>query len=123
MLTDPVPGTSVARQSSVKLYIGTKEDYKNGGTPTPTPPQIVVTVKVGEGSGTVTGGGSYDEGTQVTLTATPATGFRFDSWVDNDGEIVSLTSNFTFEVGNTDLVFKAIFKSAPTPTPIPSPTP
>ena len=123
MLTDPVPGTSVARQSSVKLYIGTKEDYKNGGTPTPTPPQIVVTVKVGEGSGTVTGGGSYDEGTQVTLTATPASGFRFDSWVDNDGEIVSLTSNFTFEVGNTNLVFKAIFKSAPTPTPPPPVTP
>ena len=123
MLTDPVPGSSVARQSSVKLYIGTKEDYKNGGTPTPTPPQIQITVKVGEGSGTVTGGGSYDEGTQVTITATPASGFRFDSWVDGNGETVSMTSNFTFEVGNTDLVFKAIFKSAPTPTPVPTPVP
>lgn len=123
MLTDPVPGTSVARQSSVKLYIGTKEDYKNGGTPTPTPPQIVVTAKVGEGSGTVTGGGSYDEGTQVTLTATPATGFKFDSWVDVNGEIVSLNSNFTFEVGNTSVTFIAIFKSAPTPTPVPTATP
>ena len=123
MLTDPVPGSSVARESAVKLYIGTKEDFKNGGTPTPTPPQIVITVKVGEGSGTVTGGGSYDEGTQVTLTATPASGFRFDSWVDDSGEVVSLTSNYTFEVGNSNLVFKAIFKSAPTPTPEPTPTP
>ena len=124
LLTDPVPGTSVARQSSVKLYIGTKEDYKNGGTPTPTPPQIVVTVKVGDGIGTVTGGGSYDEGTQVTITATPATGYKFDSWVDADGEIVSLNSNFTFEVGNTNVSFFANFKSAPTPTPVPAtPTP
>ena len=124
MLTDPVPGSSVARESAVKLFIGTKEDFKNGGTPTPTPPQIEITVKVGEGSGTVTGGGSYDEGTQVTLTATPASGFRFDSWVDDSGEVVSLTSNYTFEVGNTNMVFKAIFKSAPTPTPIPpTPTP
>ena len=122
LLTDPVPGTSVARQSSVKLYIGTKEDYKNGGTPTPTPPQIVVTVSA-RGSGTVTGGGSYSEGTQVTLTATPATGFQFDSWVDADGNVVSETSTYTFVVGNQSVSFTAVFKYAPTPTPEPTPEP
>ena len=122
LLTDPVPGTSVARQSSVKLYIGTKEDYKNGGTPTPTPPQIVVTIYA-RGSGTVTGGGSYSEGTQVTLTATPATGFVFDSWVDADDNIVSETSTYTFVVGNQSVSFTAVFKYAPTPTPVPTATP
>ena len=122
LLTDPVPGTSVARQSSVKLYIGTKEDYKNGGTPTPTPPQIVVTVNA-RGSGTVTGGGSYSEGTQVTLTATPATGFQFDSWVDAEDNVVSYTSTYTFVVGNQSVSFTAVFKYAPTPTPEPTPVP
>ena len=122
LLTDPVPGTSVARQASIKLYIGTKEDYKNGGTPTPTPPQIVVTVAA-RGSGTVTGGGSYSEGTQVTLTATPASGFVFDSWVDADENVVSYTSNYTFVVGNQSVSFTAVFKYAPTPTPEPTPTP
>lgn len=122
LLTDPVPGTSVARQSSVKLYIGTKEDYKNGGTPTPTPPQIVVTIYA-RGSGTVTGGGSYSEGTQVTLTATPATGFVFDSWVDADDNVVSETSTYTFVVGNQSVSFTAVFKYAPTPTPVPTATP
>ena len=129
LLTDPIPGTSVARQSSVKLYIGTKEDYKNGGTPTPTPPAIVVTVYA-SGSGTVTGGGSYSEGTQVTLTATPASGFQFDCWLDGNNEIVSVTSTYTFVVGDSNLKFTAVFKSAPTPvpepptaTPTPKPTP
>lgn len=122
LLTDPIPGTSVARKSSVKLYIGTAEDYKNGGTPTPTPPQIVVTVTA-KGSGTVTGGGSYSEGTQVTLTATPASGFQFDSWVDADGEVVSNTSNYTFVVGSSNVSFTAVFKAAPTSTPIPTPEP
>ena len=36
IITNPVAGTSVPRKSSVKLYVGTKEDYQNGGTPTPT---------------------------------------------------------------------------------------
>ena len=122
LLTDPVPGTSVGRGASVKLYIGTKEDYKNGGTPTPTPPQIVVTLYA-RGSGTVTGGGSYSEGTQVTLTATPATGFVFDSWVDADDNVVSETSTYTFVVGNQSVSFTAVFKYAPTPTPVPTATP
>ena len=33
--------------------------------------------------GTVTGGGTYTHGTQVTVTATPTAGNRFDHWSDN----------------------------------------
>lgn len=35
------------------------------------------------GSGTVTGGGRYNQGSTATLTATPATGWKFKQW--NDG--------------------------------------
>lgn len=35
------------------------------------------------GSGTVSGGGSYDYNSSITLTATPAAGYRFKKW--NDG--------------------------------------
>ena len=42
ILTNPVAGTTVARKSTVKLYVGTREDYQNGGTPTPTPPQAML---------------------------------------------------------------------------------
>ena len=34
--------------------------------------------------GNVTGGGSYDYGTEATLTATPVTGYHFTKWNDNN---------------------------------------
>jgi hypothetical protein len=55
-----------------------------------------LTVTAGEG-GTVSGGGDYEEGLQVTITATPAEGFEFTGW--SDGETlaersVTITSDF-----------------------------
>lgn len=41
--------------------------------------------------GSVTGSGSYPYGTEVTVTATPAQGYRFDHWSDN-----STQANYTF---------------------------
>jgi len=43
-----------------------------------------LTVTAGEG-GTVTGGGEYEEGTEVTITATAEEGFEFTGW--SDGEV------------------------------------
>ena len=50
--------------------------------------------------GTVTGGGTYNEGTSVTLTATPATGYHFVKW-QQDGNTqnprtVTVTGNATY---------------------------
>ena len=45
--------------------------------------------------GTVTGGAIYDEGTSVTLTATPATGYHFVNWTLNGNE-VSTNASYTF---------------------------
>ena len=45
--------------------------------------------------GTVTGAGTYDEGTSVTLTATPATGYHFVNWTLN-GNVVSTNATYTF---------------------------
>ncbi len=120
ILTNPVSGTTVARKSTVKLYVGTKEDYQNGGTPTPTPPQAKVEILV-NGSGTVTGGGMYDLNTQVTLTATPATGFKFDCWLDAYGNTLAVSATYTFVVKES-MTFTAVFAALPTPTPTPPPT-
>ena len=46
--------------------------------------------------GTVTGGGTYDKGESVTVTATPATGYKFVKWIENDSE-VSTSASYTFE--------------------------
>ena len=57
-----------------------------GGTPTPTPKaKYTLTVTSANTSqGTVTGGGEYEEGTQVTLKATPKSGYTFSKWSDGN---------------------------------------
>ena len=58
--------------------------------------------------GTVSGGGTYDEGAQTTIRATPKTGFAFDKWSDGNKQSVR-----TLTV-NADLSLTASFKTAST---------
>ena len=57
-----------------------KEDSQAPNTP---PTQIVkqytLTASAGDG-GSVTGGGTFASGTQVSLTATPTSGYSFSGW-------------------------------------------
>ncbi|MBQ6772262.1 MAG: hypothetical protein IJP44_14960, partial [Bacteroidales bacterium] len=48
-----------------------------------------------EGSGTVNGTGAYDYGNMVELTATPADGYAFVNWTDND-TVVSTEATLSF---------------------------
>ena len=55
----------------------------------------------------VPSGGNYLSGTEVTLTATPATGWSFDSWVGVDSEVgpeatVTMNSNRTVTANFTE---------------------
>ena len=55
------------------------------------PVQYTVTVVSSNPAlGTVTGGGTYDEGTTLTITATPAEGCRFLHWQDNNTNSVRI---------------------------------
>ena len=58
--------------------------------------EITATANSDEG-GTVTGGGTYEEGSTCTLTATPAEGYAFVNWT-KDGEVVSTESTYSFTV-------------------------
>mgnify|MGYP000692611529 CR=1 FL=1 len=54
-----------------------------------------LTLTAGEG-GTVTGGGEYEEGTEVTITATPDEGYEFIGWSDGESSqsrIITLNSD------------------------------
>ena len=73
-------------------------------TPEPEPPaptQYTLTVSAGEGGTVSTEGGTFDEGTEVTITATPAEGYEFVGWTGNSSNGSSLTitvnSNITLE--------------------------
>ena len=75
-----------------------KEDSQAPNTP---PTQIVkqytLTASAGEG-GSVSGGGTFSSGTQVSLTATPNSGYSFSSWSNGSTAnplTVTLNSNTT----------------------------
>ena len=63
------------------------------------------------GPGTVTGGGAYDIGTSVTVTATPKSGAQFLGWRrNNSSTIISTELQYTFTLQElTDLV--AVFNT------------
>ena len=122
MLTDPVSGTSVDRKSQIVLYVGSREDWANGGTPTPTPAMVTVFGNA-EGYGTIQGAGEYLPNTQVTLTAQPADGYKFECWKDIWGNTVSVQPTYTFQTGESNASFTAVFSPLPTPTPVPTEAP
>ena len=64
---------------------------------------VTVTANPTEG-GTVTGGGTYDYGTSVTIVATANTGYTFINWTNN-GTVVSTNPTYSFIVTeDADLV-------------------
>lgn len=65
----------------------------------------VYVTALGQG-GTVSGGGSFAPGSSVTVTATPASGYRFVRWLYNGTELTASTSaSYTFTLNQqTDLV-------------------
>lgn len=65
----------------------------------------VFVTALGEG-GTVSGGGIFEVGTQVTVTATPAAQYAFRAWVKNGtSQVVSTSATYTFTLNEqTDLI-------------------
>lgn len=77
-------------------------------TPTYT---ISVSADPNEG-GSVSGGGIYDDGQSCTLTATPANGYTFTNWTEDDQVVSGADTSYTFSVqGNRTLV--AHFQAQP----------
>lgn len=74
-------------------------------TPTPAGSARVFVTALGEG-GTVSGGGVFEVGTQVTVTATPAAQYAFRAWVKNGtSQVVSTSATYTFTLNEqVDLV-------------------
>ena len=68
---------------------------------TPVPTQYTLSVSAGEGGSVSSEGGTYDEGTEVTVKATPAEGYKFIGWEGIDSTeaelMITLNSNTTFE--------------------------
>lgn len=63
--------------------------------------------------GTVSGAGEYFPGERVALRATPASGFVFQYWKNDEGNIVSYLSDFTYTIPSDDETLTACFGAVP----------
>lgn len=68
--------------------------------PTPTPTEYTITVNANPAAGgTVTGGGTYQSGASVTISAVPANHYRFVRWNDgntNASRTITVTANKSY---------------------------
>lgn len=90
-------------------FTQTRGATSNGGAPIEPVPEGKVRVYVtANGPGSVSGGGLYDEGASVTVTASPLPSCEFLGWYANGSNVrISDSTSYTFVVNElTDLVAK-----------------
>lgn len=69
-----------------------------------------------EVGGTVDGAGDYEEGTEVTITATPEDAYQFVNWTDEADEVVSTDAVHIYTMPDADVTLTANFALIPTYT-------
>ena len=79
------------------------ENFRGAGTYSTTQPSLSVTIAANnDGLGSISGGGSYDIGDTVELTATPSGSNKFLAWATsldpNTMEILSTSTTYSFEL-------------------------
>ena len=83
----------------------------------PAPTQYSLTVTAGEGVTVSTEGGTYDGGTEITITATPIEGYRFVGWEgcsfvnfceDVPNDIITYENTITFNL-NSNVELRAVY--------------
>ena len=85
-------------EDSSSVYVGPPTNSTN---PTTSVTQYTLTVTAGDGGSVSTSGGTYNDGTSVSITATPSEGYGFIGWNGSDSLSstisVTLTTNTTIE--------------------------
>ena len=92
---------STEEEESVAPVVQTPQPEPEPSAPT----QYTLTVSASEGGTVSTEGGTYDEGTEVTVTATPDDGYEFIEWDGNDNQ----SNSFTISV-NSNITIQANFQ-------------
>ena len=87
-------------EDSSSVYVAPPTNTTNP-TPTPTVTQYTLTVTDGTGGSVSTAGGTYNDGTSRSITATPSEGYGFVGWNGSNSTSstisVTLTANTTIE--------------------------
>ncbi|MBO4665367.1 MAG: leucine-rich repeat protein [Paludibacteraceae bacterium] len=95
----------IESETKAPVILLEREDY-----PTPDVTKYTISVAANDSRlGTVKGGGTYNQGTQITLTASANKGARFDKWSDGvttATRTITVSSNTTYTA-----IFKAVTSS------------
>ena len=87
-------------EDTSSVYVAPLSNTTNT-TPSTSVSQYTITVTAGEGGSVSTVGGTYDDGTSITVTATPSEGYGFIGWSglnsSNSTITITLTENTTIE--------------------------
>ena len=86
--------------------------------PEETTTQYTLTVSAGEGGSVSSEGGTYDDGTEVKITATPNSGYIFSGWSDGSSDLqisITLNSNTSLSANFTKLNIKTNYESPISP--------
>lgn len=86
--------------------------YEEGETGTNTPKVTVQLQQQPDNAGTVTGAGTYEKGTSVTVTATATGELSFSGWYDEDNTRVGTARTYTF-VALRNIVLTARWEERP----------
>lgn len=88
---------TVKQLAAVAKHTVTIEEPENG------------TLKVFRGEEEIFTGAQVAQGTELTIKATPAEGYKFKNWQAVDGSTHTYTANFTYTIGESDVTIKANF--------------
>ena len=103
-----VKGDAGRSMYTKQIIVTLKKDGAGSGA---TPTQYTITATANPGTaGSVTGGGTYNEGATVTLTATPNSGYEFVNWTKGGTE-VSTNATYSF-TANASAEYVAHFQAA-----------
>ena len=73
-------------------------------------PVYTLTVSTGEGGSVSTEGGDYEEGTEITITATPDEGYEFTGWSDGSTEesrVIIISEDINLTVSYERILFES----------------
>ena len=104
-------GSSSVNSGSSNSYNLSSSDYGNTSTTTPSVTQYSLTVSAGTGGSVSTSGGTYDDGSSVSITATPSDGYEFTGWSGSN----STNSTISLTI-NSNTVIEALFTEIPAQT-------
>ncbi len=116
-------GQTISKTSAFQFMMGYEPrtltahfDFDPNNPAEPIPGELLVyhllTVAASEG-GTAYGGGKYRYNTNVNLRANVDTGYEFESWTNEDGEVLSTNTSFTYTTKTYRETITANFRFVP----------